>query len=51
MIIDRRLNLRQDPYETLHIRQPENGLKRPGGRSHPTPRGLASPVSTDALAG
>ena len=37
--------------ETLHIRQPENGLKRPGGRSHPTPRGLASPVSTDALAG
>ena len=29
-----RLNLRQDPDETLHIRQPENGLKT---RSHPHP--------------
>jgi hypothetical protein len=29
----RRLNLHQNPAETLHIRQPENGLKRPGGRS------------------
>jgi hypothetical protein len=28
-----RLNLRQDPDETLHIRQPENGLERLGGRS------------------
>jgi hypothetical protein len=46
-----RLNLHQNPAETLHIRQPENGLKRSGGRSHPTPRGLASPVSTDALDG
>ena len=29
----RRLNLHQNPAETLHIRQPENGLGRPGGRS------------------
>jgi hypothetical protein len=46
-----RLNLHQNPGETLHIRRLENGLERPGGRSHPTPRGLASLVGTDAFAG
>ena len=32
----RRLNLHQNPTETLYIRRFENGLKRPGGRSQPT---------------
>jgi hypothetical protein len=43
--------LRSRVLASLSGRGPENGLKRPGGRSHPTPTGLASPVSTDALAG
>ena len=46
-----RLNLHQDPGQTLHIRQLENGLERPGGRLRPGPRRLASPVGTDELAG
>src|ERR1700730_3861652 len=46
-----RLNLHQNPTETLYIRRLENGLKRPGGRSQPTDRGLASPVSADAFLG
>jgi hypothetical protein len=37
--------------KTLHIRQPENGLKRPGGRSRPTPRRFASLIGTDAFVG
>ena len=37
--------------ETLHIRQPENGLKRPGGRSRPAPWRFASLIGTDAFAG
>ena len=46
-----RLNLRQDPGETLHIRQLENGLERPCGRSRAAPRRLASLVVADAFAG
>jgi hypothetical protein len=42
---------RQDPGETLHIRQLENGLERPCGRSRPAPRHLASLVVADAFAG
>ena len=38
----RRLNLHQNPGETLHIRRLENGLERPCGRSRPTPRRFAS---------
>jgi hypothetical protein len=41
----------QEPGQTLHIRQLENGLERPGGRLRPAPRRLASPVGTDELAG
>ena len=37
--------------ETLHIRQLENGLERPCGRSRPTPWRFASLVGTDAFAG
>ena len=37
--------------ETLHIRQLENGLERPCGRSRPAPRHLASLVAADAFAG
>jgi hypothetical protein len=40
----RRLNLHQNPAETLHIRRLENGLERPCGRSRPAPRHLASLV-------
>ena len=47
----RRLNLHQNPGETLHIRRLENGLKRPCGRSRPTPWRFASLVGTDAFAG
>jgi hypothetical protein len=47
----RRLNLHQNPGETLHIRRLENGLKRPCGRSRPTPGRFASLVGTDAFAG
>jgi site-specific DNA recombinase len=43
----RRLNLHQNPGETLHIRLLENGLERPCGRSRPASRGLASRVGTD----
>ena len=39
------------PAETLHIRQLENGLERPGGRLRPASRGLASLVDVDAFAG
>jgi|GEM_PF-6567920 len=35
----------------LHIRRLENGLERPGGRSRPAPRHLASLVAADAFAG
>jgi NAD(P)-dependent dehydrogenase (short-subunit alcohol dehydrogenase family) len=35
----------------LHIRRIENGLERPGGRSRPAPRHLASLVAADAFAG
>ena len=37
--------------ETLHIRQLENGLERPCGRSRPASRHLASLVVADAFAG
>src|ERR1700720_274839 len=37
--------------ETLHIRQFENGLERPCGRSRPASRHLASLVVADAFAG
>ena len=47
----RRLNLHQNPGETLHIRQLENGLERPCGRSRPAPWRFASLVGTDAFAG
>src|SRR5580704_3678526 len=47
----RRLNLHQNPAETLHIRRLENGLERPCGRSRPAPRHLASLVAADAFAG
>ena len=47
----RRLNLHQNPDETLHIRRLENGLERPCGRSRPAPRHLASLVAADAFAG
>src|SRR6202047_506644 len=47
----RRLNLHQNPAETLHIRRLENGLERPCGRSRPAPRHLASLVAADASAG
>jgi hypothetical protein len=47
----RRLNLHQNPAETLHIRRLENGLERPCGRSRPAPRHLASLVVADAFAG
>src|SRR5580704_17231531 len=47
----RRLNLHQNPAETLHIRRLENGLERPCGRSLPAPRHLASLVVADAFAG
>jgi hypothetical protein len=47
----RRLNLHQNPGETLHIRRLENGLERPCGRSRPTPWRFASLVGTDAFAG
>src|ERR1700736_1409405 len=47
----RRLNLHQNPAETLHIRRLENGLERPRGRSRPAPRHLASLVAADAFAG
>ena len=47
----RRLNLHQNPGETLHIRRLENGLERPCGRSRPAPRHLASLVVADAFAG
>ena len=47
----RRLNLHQNPAETLHIRRLENGLERPGGRLRPASRGLASLVDVDAFAG
>jgi hypothetical protein len=39
------------PAETLHIRRLENGLERPGDRSRPAPRHLASLVVADAFAG
>src|SRR4030088_3191279 len=47
----RRLNLHQNPAETLHIRRLENGLERPCGRSRPAPWRFASLVGTDAFAG
>src|SRR6202040_1757185 len=47
----RRLNLHQNPAETLRIRRLENGLERPCGRSRPAPRHLASLVAADAFAG
>ena len=47
----RRLNLHQNPAETLYIRRLENGLERPGGRSRPARRHLASLVVADAFAG
>src|ERR1700738_3338334 len=47
----RRLNLHQNPAETLHIRRLENGLERPCGRSGPGPWRLASLVAADAFAG
>jgi hypothetical protein len=47
----RRLNLHQNPGETLPIRRLENGLGRPCGRSRPTPWRFASLVGTDAFAG
>jgi hypothetical protein len=47
----RRLTLHQNPGETLHIRQLENGLGRPCGRSRPTPWRFVSLVGTDAFAG
>src|ERR1700724_2745194 len=47
----RRLNLHQNPGETLHIRRLETGLERPCGRSRPTPWRFASLVGTDAFAG
>jgi hypothetical protein len=47
----RRLNLHQNPAETLYIRRLENGLERPCGRSRPAPRHLASLVAADAFAG
>src|ERR1700730_18180987 len=47
----RRLNLHQNPGETLHILRLENGLERPCGRSRPTPWRFASLVGTDAFAG
>ena len=37
-----RLNLHQNPDETLHVRRLENGLERPGGRLRPAPGRLAS---------
>src|SRR5580700_11357840 len=40
----RRLNLHQNPAETLHIRRLENGLERPCGRSRLAPRHLGPPV-------
>jgi hypothetical protein len=43
--------LHQNPGETLHIRRLENGLKRPYGRSRPTPWRFASLDGTDAFAG
>ncbi len=46
-----RLNLPQNPDETLHIRRLENGLERPSGRLGPAPERLASLVGTDAFAG
>src|ERR1700674_1847014 len=47
----RRPNRHQNPAETLHIRRLENGLERPGGRSRPAPRHLASLVAAGAFAG
>src|ERR1700676_1393416 len=47
----RRLNLHQNPAETLPTRRLENGLERPCGRSRPAPRHLASLVVADAFAG
>ena len=47
----RRLNLPQNPDETLDIRQLENGLERHGARSRPTTPPLASLAGTDALTG
>ena len=43
--------LHQNPTETLYIRQLENGLERPGGRSRPPPWCFASLVVADAFAG
>jgi hypothetical protein len=47
----RRRNLHQNPGETLHIRRLQNALERPGDRSRPTPRRLASVIVADAFAG
>ena len=47
----RRLNFRQDPDETLHIRQPENGLERPGGRSGENLGHFSSLVGVVVIAG
>jgi hypothetical protein len=47
----RRLNLPQNPNETLDIRQLENGLERPGAPSRPATPPLATLAGIDALAG
>src|SRR3977135_1426838 len=39
------------PARTLDNSRPENGLARPGDRSRPTPRRLASLVVADAFVG
>ena len=47
----RRLNLHQNPGETLHIRRLENGLERPCDRSGENLGHFSSLVGTDAFAG
>src|SRR5207249_1586464 len=47
----RRLNLLQNPDETLDIRQLENSLERHSARSRPTTPTLASLAGIDALTG